>query len=336
MENGITSSRRIEQSPAHLCATRGEGDGAQRLCRLALVSGLVGLLSAAAAWAATDAPRGVTVLWSGDDQWVKIERQDDPAAAPNDHPASLDTTAVRNALGALRVRLMDPDTGIESQRAVFTHEEIGNLAPHVAAGLARAGPRQDVTFSTLGSHPLGGGGLIKDMGVNAGRIFYESGRLNVIFGELQANYRKRNVYGRRDEDFKARRTGTRAQATEHKWTLAARPGVEFHASGGGAVRNDWVTIDPAVAGTQAVAVPQPRESQPRPPSPASPPAGGAAPEPVADAATEPATAPAPGAAAGSAAADLERRLQILKDLKDKGLISEEVYNAKVQELLSGL
>lgn len=332
----MTPSLRLDECAGHLCPMRRQDQRTARVRRVAWTNALPALAAVSAVCAGADAPRGITVLWSGDDQWVKIERQDDPAAAPNDHPASLDTTAVRNALGALRVRLMDPDTGIESQRAVFTHEEIGNLAPHVAAGLARAGPRQDVTFSTLGSHPLGGGGLIKDMGVNAGRIFYESGRLNVIFGELQANYRKRNVYGRRDEDFKARRTGTRAQATEHKWTLAARPGVEFHASGGGAVRNDWVTIDPAVAGTQAVAVPQPRESQPRPPSPASPPAGGAAPEPVADAATEPATAPAPGAAAGSAAADLERRLQILKDLKDKGLISEEVYNAKVQELLSGL
>jgi hypothetical protein len=33
---------------------------------------------------------------------------------------------------------------------------------------------------------------------------------------------------------------------------------------------------------------------------------------------------------------LEQRLQTLKDLRDKGLISEEAYNAKLKELLSEL
>lgn len=298
------------------------------------MSGLVAMLGGTAAWAATDAPRGAIVLWTGDDQWVRIERQDDPAALPNDHPASLDAAAVMTALGALRIRLADPGAGAETERAVFTHDEIGNLAPRVAAGLSKAGPRQDVTFSTLGSHPLGAGGLIKDPGVNAGRIFYAGGKLNVIFGELQSNYRKRNVYGQRSEDFSPRRQGTRKKASEHRWTFATLPGIALHSTSAGGVRNDWVTIDPTVARAQTVAAPQP--SAPRSPSPAPPPpasVGGS--EPAADSAPEPAAATAPGAT-GNASADLERRLRVLKDLKDKGLISEEVYNAKVQELLSGL
>ena len=128
------------------------------------------MLWGAAAWAAADAPRGVVGLWKGDDQWVRIERQDDPAASPNDHPAPLTSAAIASALGALRIRIVDPDTGTETQRTVFTHEELGNLAPAVALGLAKAGPRQDVTFSTLGSHSRGTGDLIKDICVNAGRV----------------------------------------------------------------------------------------------------------------------------------------------------------------------
>jgi hypothetical protein len=33
---------------------------------------------------------------------------------------------------------------------------------------------------------------------------------------------------------------------------------------------------------------------------------------------------------------VEQRLRTLKDLKDKGLISEEAYNARMQEILSEL
>lgn len=299
---------------------------------------------AATAWAATEAPRGAVVLWSGNDQWVKIEPQDDPTALPNDHPAQLGTEAISNALGALQIRIVDSDTGTETQRSVFTREELGILAPQVASGLAKAGPRQDVTFSTIGSHALAAGGLMKDPGVNAGRVFYEDGKLNVIFGELQSNYRKKNVYGQRSEDFSPRRQGSRSKATKQKWTLAARPGVEIHSTSDGGIRNDWVAIDTAVAGSKALAAPQPSEAPPRQAASApvatapvpSPPGSVAVPLPLPDTATAPAAATEPAAKTGTSNADLEQRLQKLKDLKDKGLISEEAYNSKVQELLSEL
>ena len=190
-------------------------------------------------------PRDVVVLWSANDQWVKIEPQDDPAAPPNDHPAQLASEAISTALAALQIRIVDEDAGAETLRSVFTREELRNLAPRIASGLAKAGPQQDVTFSTIGSHPRTAGGLIKDPGVNAGRVFYDDGKLNVIFGELQSGYRKRNVYGQRTEDFTPRQQGSRTKAAEHKWALAPRPGVELHSAEGG-VRNDWVAIDSAV------------------------------------------------------------------------------------------
>jgi len=51
---------------------------------------------------AASAPRDVVVLWSANDQWVKIEPQDDAAASPNDHPTQLTSEAISNALAALR------------------------------------------------------------------------------------------------------------------------------------------------------------------------------------------------------------------------------------------
>jgi hypothetical protein len=314
MENGTTAARLIERRRRHLFGAHAEHPAQLGRCKLALVSGAITLVCAAVAWAATEAPRGSVVLWSGDDQWVKIEPQDDPTAVPNDHPAQLGVEAITNALGALQVRLVDPDTGTESHRPVFTPDELGNLTPHVASGLAKAGPRQDVTFSTIDGRPLAAGGLIRKPGVNAGRVFYNDGGLNVIFGELQSNYRKKNVYGQRSEDFTPRRQGSRSKATKQKLILAARPGLEFHSTNDGDIRNDWVVIDTAVAGSEVLA----------------------APEPVPDAATAPAAATESAPKTRTSEADLEQRLQKLKELKDKGLISEEAYRAKMQELLSEL
>jgi hypothetical protein len=280
--------------------------------RVAQWSGALALV--AAITCAADAPRDVIVLWSANDQWVKVEPQDDAAASPSDHPAQLANEAISNALAALRIRIVDEDTATEAQRPVFTADELRILAPRIASGLARARPRQDVTFSTIGSHPRAAGGLVKDPGVNAGRVFYDDGKINVIFGELQSGYRKRSVYGQRTEDFAPRQQGSRTQAAEHEWTLAARPGVELHSNAGG-VRNDWVEIGAAVA-SDAAAVSQ------------------------APAAATPPAATAPGSGQGPAvtksSADLEHRLKTLKELRDKSLISEEAYRAKMQELLSEL
>jgi len=281
MENATASARRI----------------AQWTSALAL---------AAAFTCAASAPRDVITLWSANDQWVKIEPQDDAAAPPNDHPAQLTSEAISGALAALRIRTVDGDPTAEAQRPVFTADELRNVAPQIAAGLAKAGPRQDVTFSTIGSHPRSASGLVKDPGVNAGRVFYDEGKINVIFGELQSGYRKRLVYGQRTEDFTPREEGSRAKAAENDWALTAHPGIELHSNAGG-VRNDWVEIDTAAVAAGAAAVSQ-----------------------------APAAATPPAATAAKSSADIEQRLKTLKELRDKNLITEEAYREKMQALLSEL
>ena len=310
MENRATSARRLGRSALPPHARRMERfHSRQRL--LVMASGALALV-AATMCAAADTPRDVVVLWSANDQWVKIEPQDDPAASPNDHPAQLASEAISNALAALQIRIVDGDTAAaETRRSVFTAEELRNLAPRIASGLAKAGPRQDVTFSTIGSHPRAAGGLVKDPGVNAGRVFYDDGKLNVIFGELQSGYRKRNVYGQRTEDFTPRQQGSRNKAAEHEWALVPRPGVELHSNEGG-VRNDWVAIDSTVVAAQAL------------------------PAPAAAQAPAAAEGSAEGSGARTPSPDIEQRLQKLKELRDKNLISEEAYRAKMQELLSEL
>lgn len=342
MENGTTAAQPIERRQGHLFGGRARQLAQLGRCRFALVSGGITLVWTAVSWAATEAPSGSVVLWSGDDQWVKIEPQDDPAAMPNDHPAQLGVKAITTALGALRVSLVDPDTGNASDRPVFTPHELENLTRHVASGLAKAGPRHDVTFSTIDGRALAAGGLIRKPGVNAGRVFYNDGRLNVIFGELQSSYRKKNVYGQRSEDFTPRRQGSRSEAAEQKWMLAAGPGLEFHPASDGTIRNDWVVIDTAVARSEVPPAPQQpgaapaREVTAAPVTTAPVTTAPVAAAPMPDAATAPAAAADAEPRAGKSNADLEQRLRRLKELKDKGLITEEAYRARMQELLSEL
>ena len=336
MENGTTAAPLTERRRRHLFGVHaGHPAGLGRRKR-ALVSGAMMLVCTAVAWSATEAPRGAVVLWSGDDQWVKIEPQDDPAAVPNAHPAPLGPKAISTALGALRVSLKDPDTGAASDRPVFTTSELENLAVHVASGLAKAGPRQDVTFSTIDGRSLAAGGLVRKPGVNAGRVFYTDGKLNVIFGELQSSYRKKNVYGQRTEDYTPRRQGSRSEATEQKWMLAAGPGLEFHPTNDGNIRNDWVAIDPAVAHAEVRPAPQPGAAPARQATSAPVAVAPVAVAPAPDASTAPAAAAGSAPKTGTPNADLEQRLRKLKELKDKGLITEEAYRARMQELLSEL
>ena len=311
---------------------------------LGIATALLAVMASTSSWSANDKSKSV-VLWEGEDQWVRIEPQDG-SATPNQHPAQLSVDEVGKALGALQIRVTDKDSGTSMQRPVFTLPEIATLAPQLVAGVGKATPKQDVVFSTIGSHALSAGGLVKDPGVNAGRVFYQGGKLNVIFGEVQSNYRKKNIYGQRSEDFTPRRQGSRDQASKQKWPLVMAPGIELHAaSGGGSVRNDWVEIDTAGAAAAAVATPEPSAAAPRQaaaaaeatPAATAPVTGAAAASTSAPAAAAAATpAAAPAAAAPGKSADLEKRLQTLKELKDKGLISEEAYNAKLKELLSEL
>ena len=158
MENGTKAAWLIERRRRHLIRVHAEHPARLGRCRLALVSGAVALVCAAVAWAATGAPRGSDVLWSGDDEWVKIEPQDDPAAEPNDHPAQLGMEAISNALGALQVRLVDSSTGTESLRPVFSPDELGKLTPPVAVGTCkgRASTGRDVQHNRQSSARRGG------------------------------------------------------------------------------------------------------------------------------------------------------------------------------------
>ena len=264
---------------------------------------LAGTLLLALQWLSAAPARADAEIWSRTDEFVRLEPQDDPGAPPNDHPVQLEARNVGTMLSALQAGFEDEDDPVP----VFSREEVAVLGRAIAEGLARAEPGQDVTFSTIGSHKTGH--LLGRQMVNTGRVFYRDGKLNVVFGEVHGEYRKKNVYGQRSEDFRPRRAASRTTPPDAEWRLEETAGAERYAAGG-QERPDWVLLAPdaATAMTQA---------------------------PAAGKATAAREQPAPAAARRPAqqARSAEERLADLKKLRDDDLIPEEVYGAKVQEIL---
>ena len=276
-----------------------------------------------------------TSIWEDKEQFVRLEPQDDGSAPANAHPVELSSEEIGAALRSLQA----DSPKEESPFNVFTSVEIEILGDSLSKGLAQADPRQDVTFSIIGSHSRGG--FTRWKRVNTGRVFYLDGKLNIIFGEVLGEYRKKNVYGQRDQDFRPRAYAQRTGAAEHKWSLVPGAGMTFH-SQGGSERGDWLVVDTALAsvaptGEMPAAVSQTESSPPPPPPAPAPAADPTPPPPVVPVETTPGSAgQTESARPAEATSEVEQRLEQLKELRDKGLISEEVYQEKMREILSDL
>lgn len=251
------------------------------------------------------------VLWEGEkEQWVRLELEDE-AGTPNEHPAQISPAALVSFLSSLSV---DEDGDVTP---IFAPDEAQTISDWIARGLAQARPDQDVTFRTTGTRPLSGR-LLKSAKVNSGRVFVQGGKLNLILGEVHGSYKKRSVYGRWEEDFSELRPASRSVEEKHDWRVVLPAGVGLQ-DVKGVQRGDWLVVT-----TERMAGVTASPTQPVAPGTSAP----AAPAPV-SAAPSQATEPA-------AEADLERRLRALKDLHDKGLITDDIYRAKVEEILSVL
>ncbi|MCH7503533.1 MAG: SHOCT domain-containing protein [Proteobacteria bacterium] len=270
------------------------------------------------------------VIWERGDQIVKLVRQDDDSAAANDHPASITRGEIKAMLETLRFRFADEDPGGVSVQ-VFTRTDIDNLGKAIATGLDRATPSQDLIFHVISARRLSSGAFARRNRVCAGRVFYRDGKLNIIFGQIQSPYRKKNLYGQISEDFYPRNYGSRTVATTHDVILLPNATVSLYQVGGD-VRGDWIIME---AGVAPAASSQDDDSRL-----ALAPTGAAVEAPAKPSTTSTTgneTASRTGdKSAMSSAADVEERLKALKQLRERGLISEDAYEAKMKDILQDL
>lgn len=296
--------------------------------RAAVAACLVGTLSLFAGDGAE--ARSADVIWEGDDQAVVLARQDEDTAPPNEHPVTIPRQDIEKMLSGLRFRSAD-DGADTPPVAVFTNEQVGILGDALSTGLARASPSQDVTFSIVDTHRLAPGAFARRNRLTAGRAFFRDGKLNVIFGEIQSPYRKKNIYGRLEEDFYPREYGSRATPEAHESLLMASTGASLHVQPEGR-RHDWIVFDASSLADQA-----PSPAQAAEPAPSEQPAAARSTDAaLSGAATRPPGANDSPVGRDNANPDLEQRLETLKRLRDKDLISEEVYRRKVDEVLKDL
>jgi Short C-terminal domain len=225
----------------------------------------------------------------------------EPGAPENQQPIQLPTEALRQQLAQIEFN------GPSGRLPLFTADEIGDLVTPLVQALAAAGPGDDLLL--LSSYRREGGILGAPKAVTA-RLFVQGGSLQMIVHD--ARY-----------DFYDLFRGTHVQP---KFSYGSRgtPGTASLQSPGATNRRpDWIAIPLQGAATPATAA-APMQAMPMQ----------AAPAPAAPLQVAPVTAPTPRKPMDAAGADdIERRLETLKRLRDKNLITEDEYQQKRREIL---
>jgi hypothetical protein len=198
------------------------------IARIASAAGAVTALSACGLMGALgNDPTIVSYEFRQPVDFVRIERIE--AGAPdNAHPFSISVEALRQALAGLQVE------GSSSIKAVpmFTDAELLKIVPHLVAALAKAGPKEDVTFAVTGKHGLLGS--FSSNSVTTGRLFARGPQLNVIFGLAQELYESAEL-----GPVSSFPRGSRANRPDRVWRIVPKSGRLADQ------RLDWVALDSA-------------------------------------------------------------------------------------------
>ena len=263
-------------------------------------------------------------FWSHRYQYVRLvprEHCQGAETAANSHPQDLGGR-LQAALKSMRIDLPDQ----EKTAPVFTHSELEEITGPLVRAFKKATPDEDVALAIEGMHP-GKFGL--ERSILTARLFIRNGNLlQVIFGKKLfvpvEDYDPNWHAEPRDYRLSPFMPGSRCQKAGKKFpTLLTTPTVRFHEQAGVA-RKNWLAINLAAPATP-VQAPAPMAMPPARQTPTV---------------TAPPAAPAPGAMMPKAAEppqkSIEEKLQILKDLRDKGLITEQEYINKKKEILDSL
>jgi hypothetical protein len=218
----------------------------------------------------------------------------EPGAPENQQPIQLPTEALRQQLAQIEFN------GPGGRLPLFTADEIGDLVTPIVQALAAAGPGDDLLL--LSSYRREGGILGAPKAVTA-RLFVQGGSLQMIVHD--ARY-----------DFYDLFRGTHVQPKFSYGSRAAAGTASLQGPGATNRRPDWIAM-PLQGPSTPAAAPTPMQATPLP-----------------AAAAAPAAVPAPRKPMDSAGADdIERRLETLKRLRDKNLITEDEYQQKRKEIL---
>jgi hypothetical protein len=196
---------------------------------LALASAAMLLAACETTARSNDRPQvpGYQYRSESDVAFVRIEPIE-PGAPDNAHPFSTSVAVLRPVLASMKVK------GASSSGAVpvFTSEELDEIVPHLAAALAKAGPKEDVTFAVSGKHGLFG--KYSPKSYTTGRLFVRDRQANIVFGRVHEGYAT-------DDRGLALIPGSRTRRIETGWDIVPE-NVRVADR-----RSDWVTLEARTA-----------------------------------------------------------------------------------------
>lgn len=253
---------------------------------------------------ATSFGAGTQYLWQSRDQFVALEQieHSDSKTAKNAHPYNFTDKALSHALASIIIQHSD-DTKSDS---LFTQESLDSLTPHLQSAFTKASSDDDIIFAVIGLYKSLFG-FARTPKVTTGRMFIRDGKLNLIFGMI-----KNDVNEREDRRINPFIPGSREKASSGAWKLLSQPAQNIMV-----VRNDTIQIDLKVYSTadaKASEKPISESKKNTSPQPAK--------NKKVDLTQEPNS--------------FANRLIMLKELKDKELITEQEYKKKRDEILKSL
>jgi Short C-terminal domain len=267
-------------------------------------------------------------FWSHRYQYVRLIPQEHCTEVPvaaNSHPQDL-SGRLQAALASMRIDLPDQ----EKTAPVFTHSELVEIIGPLLRAFKKAAPDEDVALAVEGMHP-GQFGLQRS--ILTARLFIRNGNtLEVIFGKkLFTPVEDYDPYWHAEpKDYRLSPLvpGSRCQKADKKFpAILTTPTVRFHEQEGTA-RQNWLAIS-LVASAKPAQASMPMAMPMQPPATQTP----ALNTPPAAHGTEEVI---PKATAEPHPRSIEEKLQTLKNLRDKGLITEQEYLDKKKEILDSL
>jgi hypothetical protein len=216
----------------------------QAIVRIVPVAAAILALSACASLTGTLGQDPAGYEYRKGESYVRIQ-QIEAGAPDNSHPFAISVEALTRALASVEVE----GGGTITKIPMFTEEELKEIAPPLAAALAKAGPKEDIRFAVTGKRGLLGS--LASSSITTGLLFVRDRELNLIFGLVQELYEDEEVKMEMRTVPPASRF-YRGPRVGRVWKLVPKSGRLVDE------RSDWVALDVSA-----------------PASPAAPAAGGA-------------------------------------------------------------
>jgi hypothetical protein len=276
------------------------------------------------------------ILWSHRYQYVRIEPRehcDASATAANQHPYSFKSGQLKAILDSMRIDRPDEEKTIP----LFSRAEKATLIEPLERAFQQATADEDIGLVIEGAHP---GPIGFRNSITTARLFIQNGELQIVFGKLhEPNDEYNTPFHAEPRDYRLYPffAGSRCEKAGKKFpAIIANNIVRFHDEEG-MPRKNWLAVSLVNQPQQPVRSYMPMTAPPAyQASPQSAPPIYQAPRQTAPpAAQDDATRIMPPPVQQPPSTILER-LQILKDLRVKGLITEQEYQDKKQEILDSL